>query len=386
MPDPRTVHLFSGARSEFEYLRPVLEGLNQRPGFRAEVVLAGSHLSPFHGNNARHLAAEGVPIAAALETLLASETPTGRALSSARTMEALSQFWDRTRPDLVIIAGDREEALAAAWVGNFLGIPVAHIHGGDRCLASDIDEIFRPAISKLAHLHFTATEGHRERLIRMGERPEAVWAVGAVSLDGLLAAPAADAAELEAKFGLRPTEPCFLVIHHPMPTLGYERGADELRHVIEGVLSLGVRTFASYPNFDPGNIPMRAFLEAAATRHPHLTLSHNLPRREFYGLYRRATAMIGNSSSIVLESGILGVPGVLVGDRQNLREIGPNVRRLPAQQEAIADLCRTLLATHDHPLRVRHTLYGDGQAGPRIAERLAIHPLGSDLLRKTMTY
>ena len=386
----RKVRVVTGARSEYDLLVPVLQALAGRNDVDLGVVAAASHLSPFHGRTVDHIRRDGFPITAEIDSLLAADGDVARSLSFAHLIEGLTRVLQLDAPDLIVVTGDREEALAGALVANFLRIPVAHVHGGDRCIASDIDEVFRPAISKLSHVHLTATEGHRERLIRMGEDPARVFATGAPGLDRFVAAQSdpADDPVLLAEQGLMPGEPFFLIIHHPSAWLSVEQGAHEISAILEGSLRLGHPVYCSYPNSDQGNVDMRQVIDSARTRHPSLRVFHTLPRREFTMLYRNCTAIVGNSSSIVIESGFVGVPGVLVGDRQRFRETGSNVLAVSAEADAIAAACVRCRDDAEFRQRVRTcgSPYGDGKSGPRIAHVLAEIPLTRAMLLKTMPW
>jgi UDP-hydrolysing UDP-N-acetyl-D-glucosamine 2-epimerase len=388
MSTARRIFFLTAARSEYDLLYPVARAAAGQPGLAAEIVAAAAHLSPFHGMGIEQIRADGFPIAGTLETLLCSESWQGRAISFANLIEGLTRLLARDRPDVLFVAGDREEALAGALVANFLGIPLAHAHGGDRCCASELDEVLRPAISKLAHLHFAATEGHRERLIRMGEVPERVWTVGATGLDRLRDSEDVPAATLNREFGVDVDRPFFILICHPSPLFGAQRSGEEMRETLRGILSLGHPVFCSYPNFDPGNIAIREAIDEAKSKSGNLIVYHNLPRDRFVALYRRCAAIVGNSSSIVIEAGFLKVPGILVGPRQDLRERGPNVLRADISAEQVRDACRR--AIEDEPFRAQvrscPSLYGDGHAAGRIVKVLAEVSLDRELLLKTMAY
>jgi GDP/UDP-N,N'-diacetylbacillosamine 2-epimerase (hydrolysing) len=387
-PMVRTVHFLTAARSDYDLLFPVIEAARVRPELETAVIVGAAHLSPFHGLSVEQIRADGVAIFAAIESLVASESWQARALSFAHLCEGLSRALADRRPDILCVAGDREEALAGALVATFLRIPVAHLHGGDRCIASDIDEMLRPAISKLAQFHFVAMESHRERLVRMGEAPERVFTTGATGLDRLRAVPQVPARELAERYGIDVERPFFLVIYHPVSTMSPERSGEEVQAVLDGVLPLGHPVLCSYPNADPGNVAIRRALEQARGRHANLRLHHNLPRADFVSLYRRCAAIIGNSSAIVIESGFLRVPGILVGRRQDLRETGPNVLRVEAAVGDVHESVLTCLENREFQERVRGavSLYGDGHAAPRVAAVLAEAELRDEDLRKTMPY
>ena len=385
----KKVYFVSGARSEFDILSPVIQQCSHF-GLDARIVLCAAHLSPFHGMGVDQIRAQGYSVEAGIETLLASESYSGRALSFVNIIEGLTRFFGQNRPDIICIAGDREEALAAALVGTFLCIHVAHLFGGDRCCASDIDEIFRPAISKLAHFHFTATEGHRERLIRMGERPENIWTVGGTGLDGLIGLNDVRDEDLSKRFGVDISKPFFLVIHHPSPSFGVEGTEREMLSVLKGVLATGNRVFCSYPNFDPGNVGIRRAIDAVSEANPRqMVRYHNLPREVFAALYRRAAGIVGNSSSIIIEAGFLKKPGILCGSRQNLRECGPHVIRVGIEDPAaITAACRRALEDVDflETIARSDSLYGDGHSSERVARILSNLSLTGEALLKMNAY
>jgi len=358
------------------------------PGLRPEVLPCGVMLSPFHGMAVSQVQQDGFVIAGSVESALSSESWTGKALSFAQLMQGLTHLLGANRPDLLLVVGDRDEPLAAALVANFLGIPVAHVHGGDRCITSDLDELWRPAISKLAHLHFTATESHRQRLIRMGEYPERVWNTGGTGLDRLREEPDLSDDTLNRQFGIDVRQPFFLLIQHPSSAMSAQYSGQEMRELLDGILSLGYPVFCSYPNQDPGNVAIRQVIDEARQKCDRLIVHHNLPREHFVALYRRCAAIVGNSSSIIIEAGFLKVPGILVGPRQDLRERGPNVLRVDISAAQVRDACRRAIEDEQFRAQVRNcpSLYGDGHAAERIVKVLAEVPLGRELLLKTMAY
>ncbi|MBM4374477.1 MAG: UDP-N-acetylglucosamine 2-epimerase (hydrolyzing) [Deltaproteobacteria bacterium] len=383
----KRIVFITGTRAEYDCVVPVLRELERQPGLRGEVLPCAAHLSPFLGYNVRQIEADGFHIVGRVESLLSSESLVGRSLSFAHLVQGLTYALAQDRPDVLFVTGDREEALAGALVGVFLQLPVAHLFGGDRCIASDPDELFRPAVSKLATVHLTASESHRARLIRMGEQPEYVFTTGTPALDRLRDDPMNDEA-LSSAVGIDTRRPFFLVIHHPSPQLDLEAGERELEQLLAGVLSFGHPVLCGYPNFDPGNVGMRRVIDEARTQHPNLRVHHNLERSVFGGLYRRATAIVGNSSSIVIEAPFLRVAGILVGHRQDLRETSSNVLRVEGDTEAVRDACRRALMDDDFRATVAScpSPYGDGHSAPRIAEILGTLDLDRRAMQKTMAY
>ena len=384
----KRIFFVTGARSDFDLMSPIIRELENYSNLKASVVVCGAHLSPFHGNNIENIKNDGFEIAGIIESLLSSESWEGRSLSFAYLHEGLTRLLSKEMPDMVFVSGDREEALAAALVGCFLRIPVAHSHGGDRCLASDIDEVFRPAISKLVNLHFVATPDHAKRLEKMGEKKDSIWMTGAAGLDRWNKQTEQGNEIISKKYGLSKNQKYFLVIHHPSPTLSIEQGVAEIKAILNAALSFDVPVFCSYPNFDPGNIAIRNEIDRFSKSHSKLIAYHNLPSDEFTSLYINASAIVGNSSSIVTESGFLKVPGILVGRRQELRSIGPNVLTIPAEKKAIIEACEKCLNDNDFKATVAQgiSIYGDGTASKKIAKILSEVEFNEESLLKTITY
>ncbi len=384
----RKIFFLTAARSEYDILFPVIQAAAASDALDSAIIVSAAHLSPFHGMGVEQIRKDGFEVAGCIESLLSSESWRGRALSFAHLQEGLIHLLSIKRPDILFVAGDREEALAGALVANFLGIHVAHLHGGDRCIASELDEVFRPAISKLAHFHFTASAGHSERLVRMGEPEGQVWTTGGTGLDRLRTEDDVSDEELNEEFGVDVRKPFFLLIQHPSPLMSSDDAGSEMTGILKGMLSLGYPVFCSYPNFDPGNMAIRVAIDKAKSEYDNLIVYHNLPRSRFVSLYRRCSAIVGNSSSIVIESGFLRVPGILVGPRQNLREIGENVLRVGVAENEVRDACLRVLNDQEFLEKVRNceSIYGDGHAAPRIVKLLEEVKLDPELLRKTITY
>jgi len=384
----KRIFFITGARSDYDLMSPILERLKDSEEIDASLIVGGAHLSPFHGNNIDVVKKDGFHIAGTIESLVASESWDGRSQSFSNLYQGLTNLLSQDKPDMIFVAGDREEALAGALVGCFLRIPVAHSHGGDRCIASDIDEVFRPAISKLANIHFVATQDHSDRLVKMGEEPNTVFVTGAAGLDRLdKSSEEVNIQDLYEEYGVKGAKKHFLVIHHPSPTLGEEKGLKEIQDLLKGTLSLGFSVFCGYPNFDPGNLIIRNEIDRLKKEYKNLITYHNLPSQEFSCLYKNASAIIGNSSSIVIEAGYLKIPGILVGNRQKYRSIGENVLQADSIEEVV-DACDKCLNDQEFLSVVNsaESIYGDGDASEKIANILENLPFHEIDLLKTITY
>jgi UDP-hydrolysing UDP-N-acetyl-D-glucosamine 2-epimerase len=240
----------------------------------------------------------------------------------------------------------------------------------------------RHAISKLAHLHFVATNESRERLVRMGERPERIVVSGAPGLDSLLAAPAADRAAIERRVGRVLAAPLAVLVQHPVSSTA-DDAADQMRATLEGLRRAGVTVIALYPNSDSGGRRMITVLESFAGE-PWLIVKPTLPHHEYLGLLRIADVLVGNSSSGIIEAPSFGLPVVNVGTRQAGRERGDNVVDVAHDADAIAIAVKFVLGDAGFRTVVaqRRNPYGDGHAAGRIAAALAAVERSPALIQK----
>lgn len=376
-----TVCVVTGSRAEFGLLAPVMRAIDAHPSLSLRVVAGGSHLLEPARTIREVEAAFTVSATVAMQR---DDEPRDRAhdaLALGRGVEGFSSAFAEIRPACVVALGDRIEAFAAGAAASVMGVPLAHIHGGDRA-EGVADEAMRHALSKLAHLHFPATPSSGERLVRMGEDPSRVRVVGSPAIDGLRdATPMGD--DDYAALG----SPSVIVSLHPIGRSDAEERVDA-----EVLLSLlrGRATLALMPNHDPGREGIARALRGGAERGTLMLVEH-LPRTRFVALCLRVAqaggVIVGNSSAGLIECAAL--PGALacvnIGPRQAGRERPASVVDCPEMQadalsEAMGRAARLSGASHPHP-------YGDGRAGERIADAIASIDLADPLLvRKHNAY
>jgi len=260
-----------------------------------------------------------------------------------------------------------------------LNIPIAHLHGGER--TGTVDELMRHAISKLSHYHLVATPGARERLIRMGEDPERVFLTGAPGLDGIEALATVSRDTLCAELALDSKRPVALVVFHPVVQEASEAG-EQVQAVLDGTLATGAQVVALAPNADAGGDLIRDRLARSMSTQSVRVVNH-MQRERFVSWMACADAMVGNSSSGLIEAASLGLWVVNVGSRQRLRETSGNVLEVEPDAAQITHAVVTVLS---RPRGHWPNVYGDGRAGERIADLLERLPLGSPLLMKTNAY
>ncbi|MGE3512756.1 MAG: UDP-N-acetylglucosamine 2-epimerase [Vicinamibacterales bacterium] len=369
------VAVVTGSRAEFGLLRPVMKAIAARPELDLLVVAAGSHLVP-PAETLREIKAEFNVADLVPMQVVGREGRFEDAEAAGRGIQKFARSFERLMPAWIVVLGDRIEAFAAGAAASIAGIPLAHIHGGDRA-EGVADEAMRHALTKLAHLHLAATATAAERIVRMGEKPEHVHVVGSPAIDGLAGIP-----ELDDKAWEDLGAPDTIFLMHPVG-----RSMDEEHRAAAGVLDAlrqeRRRVLAMSPNLDPGRTGIvKAIDESGYTTRAHL------PRDRFAGAMKRLSrtggVLVGNSSAGLIEAAALQVPTVNIGPRQAGRERAGNVVDAAAEtpeavREALVKARAIDRTAITHP-------YGDGKSGERISDVLARTPGDASLLRKRNTY
>ena len=384
----RHVLFVSGIRSEYDILYSVIRAVGADPGMRASVLVTGAHLAPMYGRSVREVEADGVEIAGRVESLLNTDSAAGRVKSAAIQLAGIVDVFVNQRPDLVVAPMDREEAMTVALAGAYMGIPVAHIGGGDSSDDGNIDNAVRDAVTKLAHLHFVTTARSRDRVLRLGEEPWRIHVVGAPGLDRLVTEPEIAEAALWAELGFDPSGRFVVLIQHPIISTA-DRSGVLMEITLAARARIGIPVVVSYPNSDPGSQQIIDVIDAAARDRPDLVHPYrNLPRHLFVNLLRRASVLIGNSSAGIIEAPLFGLPAVNVGPRQHAREHAAHVAFVDHDADQIEQAVRRALDDEDYRAAVRNAdkLYGDGTAGSQIANILAKVAIDDRLVRKVSTY
>jgi len=387
MNRPRRVLYVSGTRADFGLMQRTLAAIAADSRLELGIAVTGMHLLKAYGHTVGEIEAVGLPVVARIPVALDGSGGAVMARAMAAQLEALVGVCEQWRPDLLLVLGDRGEMLAAALAAVHLMIPVAHVHGGER--SGTVDESVRHAISKLAHLHMVATEGSRQRLIRMGEQPDQIWVTGAPGLDGIGAGvtrggAAARAAWCQAQ-GFDPARPLLLVLFHPVLQEA-ATASQQAEALLEGIAKAApdAQLLVLAPNSDAG---AAAIAQVWQQRLPALGLAHrqltHLPRSDYLEALATVDALVGNSSSGIIEAASFDLPVVDVGSRQQVRERSANVRHARADPAAIASALQAALSAGRQPVT---NLYGDGQAAARIGEILATAPLPAVLLAKLNSY
>lgn len=375
----RRICYVTGTRADFGLMQTSLQAIQAHPDLDLDLVVTGMHLSAAHGHTVQEIRDAGLTIRAEFPVPLDPATGATMARNLGRMVMAFVDEWDTDRPDIVLLLGDRGEMLAGAIAAIHLNLPVVHVHGGER--SGTVDEPIRHAISKLSHCHFVATAASRERLIRMGECPDAIWVTGAPGLDGLTQLATVPRDMLCKEQGLDAEQPVALMVLHPVLQEAAQ-AADAACLILDGLREQGIQVVALMPNSDAGSGSIREVLLQRNGQHGVRVLTH-LFRQRFVSWMAQCDVMIGNSSAGIIEAATFGTPVLNIGSRQNLRERNANTIDAPLERNALLQALQMLLNKGRLP---HNNVYGDGKTAARMADLLACLRLTPELLMKTNAY
>jgi GDP/UDP-N,N'-diacetylbacillosamine 2-epimerase (hydrolysing) len=376
------------ARPSYSRVRSLLRAIQEHPDLELQLVVAASALLDRYGSTDRTIDAEGFHIDRRVYMILEGENLVTSTKSMGLGVVELATVFDNLEPDVVVTIADRFETMATAVAASYLHLPLAHLQGGE--VTGSIDEKVRHAITKLADIHLVASEPAKERVVRMGERPESVHVTGCPSID--VAQAALDAASpggelnvfedytgVGARFDL--SGGFIVVMQHPVTT-EYEASRRNIEETLHAVQGLEAPTLWFWPNVDAGSDGTSKGIRAFRERHdpPYMHFFKSLAPEDFIRLLDRADCIVGNSSVGIRECAYLGLPAVNIGGRQAGRDRGANVRDVDYDRAAIAE---AIQAARSGGRLKSDALYGTPGAGKRIAEILATAPLVTE---KRLTY
>lgn len=333
----------TGTRAEYGLVYWLMRDLSDHPDFELQVAVSAMHLLPEFGETINFIRSDGFRIDAEIPCLDGDDSDLGMARAYARAMNGFIAAFDRLKPNVLVLLGDRFEALAAAVAATLLHIPIAHIHGGEVTLGA-IDDTFRHAITKMAHLHFAAAQPYANRIVQMGEAPERVHSVGAVGLDNLTRLVLPDIASLSADLGLDLQQPYGLVTYHPA-TMGGGSPIAGLERVLSALEVFGdMPMVITKANADPGGRIINSRLQVFEAQHPgRVKLVASLGQVRYLAAMKHAGLVIGNSSSGLIEAPAVDVPTINIGTRQDGRLKAASVIDVPEETAAIVGAMKTAL-------------------------------------------
>jgi GDP/UDP-N,N'-diacetylbacillosamine 2-epimerase (hydrolysing) len=319
----RKICVFTGTRAEYGLLKPLMDEIHNDAGLELQVLATGMHLSPEFGLTHKSIETDGFEINEKVEILLSSDSPIGISKSMGLGLCGFSESLARLQPDMVVILGDRFECLSMACACMNARIPIAHIHGGETTIGA-VDEAFRHSITKMSHLHFTSTDEYRNRVIQLGEHPDRVFNVGAIGIENIKKLPLLNRNELEQEIGFNLGSRYFLVTFHPV-TLEHATSQQQFLNLLSALDEITekdkqIKIIFTKANADTEGRIINQLIDSYVAQHPDKAVCFiSMGQFRYLSAMQNAAAVVGNSSSGIVEAPSFGVPTVNIGDRQKSR-------------------------------------------------------------------
>lgn len=379
----RRICIFTGTRADYGHLYHLLKLADTDPETELQILASGAHLCAEFGNTIKVIENDGFKIAAKVDMQLSSDTSTAIARSMGIGLKGFAEAFEQLQPDILVILGDRFEALAVAQAAMINGIPIAHIHGGETSEGA-VDEMIRHAITKMAHYHFTAAEPYRRRVIQMGEDPGRCFNFGAPGLDHLQHMQYLSQEELEQQLDFKFKNRNYLVTYHPA-TMGNEDPGRAFSEILKACRQMpDDGFFFTFPNADTDGRQIIRMIEEYTAQNPEQAgCSPNLGQLRYLSFMRLANAVIGNSSSGLVEAPAMKIPTINIGIRQQGRLRSDSV--IDAEPDAAAILTAIKKAdSADFQKRLAESTpaYGMGNVSQAILQKLKELPLQRFMIKK----
>ncbi|PIT90999.1 UDP-N-acetylglucosamine 2-epimerase (hydrolyzing) [Candidatus Kaiserbacteria bacterium CG10_big_fil_rev_8_21_14_0_10_49_17] len=380
----RKICILSGKRGGFGSLIRTMRLIEEDPNLEMQLVVTDMHLSKKFGKTLFEVA-KNFPVDGQIDMKQKSGSSSDRSVALGIQMAEMTKMLKKLQPDIFLCLGDRGEVLVSVIAANNLGIPVAHVQGGD--ISGNLDEVFRHAITKMAHIHFPSTPDAGKRIEKMGEEKKRIHVVGDTHLDLIAAKEFTPGEHARARYTLDAHRPFLMVLQHSVTTEP-EKSYDQMKKTLTAVAAFKMPTLVVYPCSDQGyDGIIKAIKEFKDV--PHFSIYKNIEAQDFLGLLSEASALIGNSSSGIIEAPLFRLPVVNIGSRQRGRLRDKNVIDVP--NGAVPDIKKAITkAINDTSFRASlkqcGTVYGKGKSAEKIVKVLKSVELGPSLFEKRMTY
>jgi GDP/UDP-N,N'-diacetylbacillosamine 2-epimerase (hydrolysing) len=382
----RKITVVTGTRAEYGLLKNIMTKIKADEALELSVVVTGAHLSEKYGKTVNEIVADGFRIDIEADILLGSEDNTSTAIEMARAIEKFSEAFSEIKPDILLILGDRYEIFAAAATAMAMTIPIAHISGGE-ITEGAMDEQIRHAITKMSHIHFPGAKVYGENIKKMGEEAWRVFNVGDPGIENIKLTKLLSKEELKESLGVAVDENTLLVTYHPV-TLEKDDVLRQVTNLISALKRIDRRLIITYPNSDNGGDIIIKALEDYKKQEPKkVYLFKNLGSLRYLSVMNLCGAVIGNSSSALVEAPFMKKPVVNIGNRQKGRLKADNIIDTSYEQEDIFNGINFALS-REYKQKVLDTqsLYGDGNTSEDIVEVLKEIELGEKLIKKKLVW
>ncbi|PNR88775.1 UDP-N-acetylglucosamine 2-epimerase [Petrotoga sp. 9T1HF07.CasAA.8.2] len=333
----KKICFFTGTRAEYGLLYPLMKLIKEKNEYELQIIASGMHLSPEFGLTYKEIEKDGFKINEKIEIVMSSDSDIGINKAIGLGLISFSETLKRLEPDILIILGDRFEALSMAIASYIMKIPIAHIHGGERTEGA-IDEGIRHSITKMSYLHFTSTAEYRKRVVQLGENPERVFNVGAIGLDNIKNLKLLSKEQIEKSLSFKFGNKNILFTYHPttLNTDQLKQEVDEIFKALEKLIKIGYKIIITKSNADEGGRFINQFIDKfSVSQKDKVFVSTNFGTLKYLSIMRYVDFVLGNSSSGIVEAPSLNVPTINIGERQKGRVRGNSIIDVSPSEEEI---------------------------------------------------
>lgn len=382
----RKVLVVTGTRSEYGLLYWTMKEIEKDESLQLQLVVTGNHLVKEYGYTIDLIKKDEFKIDDEIDMIVSSERKSSIVKSMGLEMIQIAQCFDRLKPDILLILGDRYETFVAATCAMMMNIPIAHMNGGESTEGA-IDEQIRHAITKISHIHFPGAEYYKEIIIKMGEEPWRVFNVGQAGIENVKKIKLLEKCELKKELNISFDKPIFLITYHPV-TLDIENVEEQINTLLESLKEFDAEYIFTYPNADFGSKIIIGKVNDFVKKNKYANIYHSLGQKRYLSLLKYSSVMIGNSSSGIIESPIFKVPVVNIGERQKGRLRNNNIIDVGYSKEEIISAINKALFDKNfkETLNSVENIYGDGTVSRKIVNVLKSINIDKKLLSKRLNY
>ena len=377
----KKITIFTGSRADYSLLKPLISLFKEDEEIDLNLIVSGSHLSREFGNTWKEIKKDGFNINFKIRILTKSDSPSGILESMSNGLKKIANVFEEDRPHLLIVLGDRYEAMVASQAAMIFKIPIAHIHGGESTFGL-IDEAIRHSITKMSHLHFAATENYKKRIIQLGENPKKVWNVGAPGYDNIKQTSFYDKETVEKKLNINIKFPLFLVTFHPV-TLK-DKDTEIFNFSISELIKENGTIIITGANADTNGKEIRTISKKFEEKYKNKIFAFDsLGSNLYLSLMKISSLVVGNSSSGIIEAPYLGVASLDIGERQKGRMFSPSVIHSKDNLRDIKkNLKRALSSGHRDLSAKKKSIYGKHGASKKIYKIIKNHNFSNLLIKE----
>ena len=373
----RKICVVSGSRADYDLLRGVMEKIQKSPALELQLAVTGAHLSPEFGLTEKIIEADGFCIGRKVEMLISADTSTSVSKSIGLGIIGFADALADFKPDLILVLGDRYEIFSAVVAAMIARVPIAHLHGGERTEGA-FDESIRHSITKMAHLHFVASDEYRNRVIQLGEDPKRVFNVGGLGVDNILQAKLLSREELENALNFNLLNRNLLITFHPT-TLETNTSSNQIDELLAALATLeGIGLVFTMPNADTDSRILFDKIKDFCAKKHHARAFTSLGQTKYFSCIYHFDGVIGNSSSGLTEVPSFKKGTINIGDRQRGRTLAASVINCAPERSSIVDALQQLLSP-DFTKKIRKVKnpYGSGGASAAIVAILEREPMNN---------